>query len=67
MLAAIVETEGSEAADLAWISTAEAEASATVFPFWAGTVKIGALQLDTSKAIAAGLRSRPLADSIRSV
>ena len=67
MLAAIVETEGSEAADLAWISTAEAEASDTVFPFWAGTVEIGALQLDTSKAVAAGLQSRPLADSIRSV
>ena len=67
MLAAIVETEGSAAAALTWISAAEAEASDTVFPFWAGTVEIGALQLDTSKAIAAGLRSRPLAESIRSV
>lgn len=67
MLHAIVEEVGEQAARLNWLTVEQAEASEVTYPFWAGGRHIGILQVDTSKAVAAGLRTRPLVDSIRSI
>lgn len=67
MMSAIVEATGPGAAAVEWISVEAAQGREAEFPFWAGGESIGMLQLDTTKAEAAGLTSRPLLETIRDI
>lgn len=67
MMNAIVHATGSGAADVEWISVEAAQGREAEFPFWAGGESIGMLQMNTAKAEAAGLTSRPLLETIRDI
>ncbi len=67
MMAAIVEATGDGAATVEWISVEAAQGRESEYPFWAGGESIGMLQMNTTKALNAGLTSRPLLDTIRDI
>jgi 2'-hydroxyisoflavone reductase len=67
MMHTIATVTGDSAAKVEWISVEHAQERAGDFPFWAGGESVGMLQMNTDKAVAAGLTSRPLEDTIRDI
>ena len=67
MLETVAEAIGAQSLEFSWISAEAAIANETDFPLWAGGEDSGVMAFDTSKAMAAGLKPRPLAESVRDV
>ncbi len=67
VLATIAETVGGPEAELNWIAVEEALKADEEFPLWAQGESVGMLAMDTSKAIAAGLKVRPLAETVTDI
>jgi len=67
VLQTIVETVGGQDCTLNWISVEEALASEESFPLWAEGESIGMLAMDTSRALTAGLKIRPLAETVADI
>ena len=67
VLQTIVDTVGGPGIDLKWISVAEALASDETFPLWVEGESIGMLAMDTTRALTAGLKVRPLSETVSDI
>ena len=67
VLQTIVDTVGGPGIGLKWISVAQALASDETFPLWVEGESIGMLAMDTTRALTAGLKVRPLSETVADI
>ena len=67
VLQTIVDTVGGPGIVLKWISVAQALASDETFPLWVDGESIGMLAMDTTRALTAGLKVRPLFETVADI